>query len=187
MDITRQIRAKQLGQKPKTIWLTGLSGSGKSTLANEMEKRLNIAGKHTMLLDGDNIRMGLNRDLGFSERDRAENLRRVAEVAKLMNDAGLIVLAAFISPFEADRCRAREIVGAENFVEIYVSTPLEVCEKRDVNGLYKRARSGEISNFTGISSPYEKPQHSQIEIDTSRYSLEKTLNIVMDLLQKYMD
>lgn len=187
MDITRQIRSRQLGQKPKTIWLTGLSGSGKSTLANEMEKRLNIAGKHTMLLDGDNIRMGLNRDLSFSERDRAENLRRVAEVAKLMNDAGLIVLAAFISPFEADRCRAREIIGEEDFVEIYVNAPLEVCEKRDVNGLYKRARSGEISSFTGISSPYEKPQHSQIEIDTSRYSLEETLNIVMDLLQKYLD
>ncbi|MEI3339848.1 MAG: adenylyl-sulfate kinase [Eubacterium sp.] len=136
------------------MWFTGLSGSGKSSLANELEKRLVAMGKHTMLLDGDNIRMGLNRNLGFKEDDRIENIRRIAEVAKLMNDAGLIVLTSFISPFARER-NAREIIGGD-FIEVYVSTPLEECERRDVKGLYKKARKGDLANFTGVNSPYAK-------------------------------
>ncbi|MBR0119240.1 MAG: adenylyl-sulfate kinase [Eubacterium sp.] len=186
MDITREIRAGQLGQKPLTLWLTGLSGSGKSTLANALEKLLNMNGKHTMLLDGDNIRMGLNNNLGFEEEDRIENIRRIAEVAKLMNDAGLIVLTSFISPFRSDRQRARDIIGDGSFVEIYVSTPIEECEKRDVKGLYEKARRGEIPNFTGISSPYEAPEHPQIEIDTSKYSLDDAVEYLMKELENYM-
>ena len=147
MDITRSFREEQLGQTAKTIWFTGLSGSGKSTLANELEKRLAAMGKHTMLLDGDNVRMGLNRNLGFREADRIENIRRIAEVSKLMNDAGLIVLTSFISPFAQDRQNAREIIG-DAFMEVYVSTPMEECERRDVKGLYKKARNGELDHFT---------------------------------------
>ena len=150
MDITRQIRAEKMGQKPVTLWFTGLSGSGKSVLANEVEKRLSISGKYTMLLDGDNIRMGLNKNLGFEPEDRIENIRRIAEVAKLMNDAGLIVLTSFISPFASDRQNARNIIGEKDFIEVYVSTPLEECERRDVKGLYKKAREGKIPNFTEI-------------------------------------
>jgi adenylyl-sulfate kinase len=165
MDITKDVRAKQLGQQPKTIWLTGLSGSGKSTIVNELEKRLFIYGKKTMVLDGDNVRMGLNKNLGFSEADRVENIRRIAEVSKLMNDAGLIVLTSFISPFRKDRRNAKEIVGKDSFIEIYISTPLEECEKRDVKGLYKKARAGEIADFSGISSPYEEPENPDIEVD----------------------
>ena len=185
-DITPEIRAGKMGQKPLTLWFTGLSGSGKSTLANELEKALSIKGKYTMLLDGDNIRMGLNQDLGFEEEDRIENIRRIAEVAKLMNDAGLIVLTAFISPFISDRQRAREIVGDANFVEIYVSTPLEECEKRDVKGLYKKARNGQIPNFTGISSPYEPPLKAEIEIDTSKYTLEEAADYILKEIEKYL-
>lgn len=184
-DITRKIRSEQKGQNPLTVWFTGLSGSGKSTLANEIEKRLVAAGKHTMLLDGDNVRMGLNKNLGFKEKDRIENIRRIAEVARLMNDAGLIVLTSFISPYKKDRENAREIIG-NCFVEVYVSTPLRECEKRDVKGLYKKARAGEIPNFTGISEPYEKPADPEIEIDTSRYALEETVDQVMKELEKYM-
>ncbi|MBR1874077.1 MAG: adenylyl-sulfate kinase [Eubacterium sp.] len=183
MDITREIRAGQLGQNPKTLWFTGLSGSGKSTLANALEKVLSINGKHTMLLDGDNIRMGLNNNLGFEEADRIENIRRIAEVAKLMNDAGLIVLTSFISPFNADRERAKGIIGEESYIEIYVSTPIEECEKRDVKGLYEKARRGEIPNFTGISSPYEAPEHPTIEIDTSKYSIEEAVEYLMEELK----
>lgn len=179
LDITREVRAEKLGQKPVTIWFTGLSGSGKSTLANELEKVLTLQGKHTMLLDGDNIRMGLNQDLGFDEKGRIENIRRIAEVAKLMNDAGLIVLTAFISPYESDREKAREIIGAENFIEVYVSTPLEVCEERDVKGLYKKARDGKIPNFTGISSPYEVPQNPSMVIDTNKVSLEQAVERIV--------
>lgn len=146
MDITRSFREEQLGQTAKTIWFTGLSGSGKSTLANELEKRLAAMGKHTMLLDGDNVRMGLNRNLGFREADRIENIRRIAEVSKLMNDAGLIVLTSFISPFAQDRQNAREIIG-DAFMEVYVSTPMEECERRDVKGLYKKARNGELDHL----------------------------------------
>ncbi|MCM1105440.1 MAG: adenylyl-sulfate kinase [Blautia sp.] len=166
MDITREFRENQLNQRAMTIWFTGLSGSGKSTLANALEKQLVSMGKHTMLLDGDNIRMGLNQNLGFSEADRIENIRRIAEVSRLMNDAGLIVLTSFISPYARDRRHAREIIG-ERMVEVYVSTPLAECERRDVKGLYAAARSGQLEHFTGISSPYEAPEHADITIDTS--------------------
>jgi len=173
-----------LGQKAVTLWFTGLSGSGKSTLANALELKLAAMGKHTMLLDGDNIRMGLSRDLGFSNEDRTENIRRVAEVAKLMNDAGLIVLTSFISPFAQDRALARSIIG-DDFVEIYISTPIEECERRDVKGLYKKARNGEIPAFTGISSPYEAPASPDIWIDTSRYSVEESAELLLKEIQKH--
>ncbi|ENH96212.1 adenylylsulfate kinase ApsK [Gracilibacillus halophilus YIM-C55.5] len=185
-DISREIRAQQKGQKPVTLWFTGLSGSGKSTLANEVEKRLVSTGHHTMLLDGDNVRHGLNKNLGFKEQDRIENIRRIAEVAKLMNDAGLLTMTSFISPYENDRQQAREIIG-DDFVEIYVSTPLEECEKRDVKGLYEKARNGEIPNFTGVSSPYEAPENPDIEIDTSQYSLEEATDYVVKQVMKYLD
>lgn len=176
--ITREVRSQQKKQTPLTLWFTGLSGSGKSTLANEVERRLVSRGYHTMLLDGDNVRHGLNRNLGFQESDRVENIRRIAEVAKLMNDAGLITLASFISPYEKDRAKAREIIGKE-YIEIYVSTPLSECEKRDVKGLYTRARAGEIAHFTGISSPYEIPKNPDIEINTCHYSLEEAAYYIM--------
>ncbi|MFB4163903.1 adenylyl-sulfate kinase [Alteribacillus sp. JSM 102045] len=185
-DITRDIRAQQKGQKPITLWFTGLSGSGKSTLANAVEKRLVSTGHHTMLLDGDNVRHGLNKNLGFKESDRVENIRRIAEVSKLMNDAGLITLTSFISPFESDRNNARDIIG-EDYIEIYVSTPLEECEQRDVKGLYKKARAGEIPNFTGISSPYEAPQNPEVEVDTSKYTLEEATDYVVKQVMKYLD
>lgn len=186
MTITREQRALQKGQKPKTIWLTGLSGSGKSTIANEIEKRLFLMGRHTMSLDGDNVRLGLNKNLGFAEGDRIENIRRVAEVAKLMNDAGVIVITSFISPYERDRLMARDIVGSDDFIEIYVSTPIEECEKRDVKGLYKKAREGKIASFTGVSSPYEIPTTHQIEIDTSDLTIEEAADIVMKQLEKLL-
>ncbi|MBQ3610939.1 MAG: adenylyl-sulfate kinase [Firmicutes bacterium] len=186
MTITREQRALQKGQRPKTIWLTGLSGSGKSTIANEIEKRLFLMGRHTMSLDGDNVRLGLNKNLGFAEGDRIENIRRVAEVAKLMNDAGVIVITSFISPYERDRLMARDIVGSDDFIEIYVSTPIEECEKRDVKGLYKKAREGKISSFTGVSSPYEVPTTHQIEIDTSDITIEEAADIVMKQLEKLL-
>jgi bifunctional enzyme CysN/CysC len=176
IDVTREMRARLMGQRPMTLWFTGLSGSGKSTLANAMEKRLTALGRHTMLLDGDNIRLGLNRDLGFTKDGRIENIRRVAEVAKLMNDAGLIVLTAFISPYQADRRSAREIIGEESFLEIYVSTPLEVCEGRDVKGLYRKARSGELPAFTGISDAYEAPENPSYVIDTANRSVEESVD-----------
>lgn len=182
MDVTRTFREKQLGQHARTIWFTGLSGAGKSSLANELEKRLVAMGKHTMLLDGDNIRMGLNKNLGFRENDRIENIRRIAEVSKLMNDAGLIVLTSFISPFVRDRRSAREIIG-EDFIEVYVSTPLEECERRDVKGLYKKARSGELENFTGINSPYEVPENPEITIDTSKGTLEECVEQLLKELE----
>ncbi len=183
MDITREFRENQLGQTARTIWFTGLSGAGKSSLANEMEKRLAAMGRHTMLLDGDNVRMGLNRNLGFREHDRIENIRRIAEVAKLMNDAGLIVLTSFISPFVHDRRRVREIIG-DAFIEVYVSTPLEECERRDVKGLYRKARRGELDNFTGVSSPYEPPEHPDAVIDTSNATMDEC---VEDLLEQLKD
>lgn len=182
-DVTKEIRERQLGQKAKTLWFTGLSGSGKSTLANALEIRLAAQGKHTMLLDGDNIRMGLNRDLDFSDESRTENIRRIAEVAKLMNDAGLIVLTSFISPFKLDRDMARNIIG-EDFVEIYISTSLEECECRDVKGLYKKARNGEITVFTGISSPYEAPETPEIQIDTAETSVEAAVDLIMKWLNR---
>ncbi len=180
-DVTRQMRAAQKGQKPLTLWFTGLSGAGKSVLSNALEKRLLALGKHTMLLDGDNVRMGLCRNLGFTHQDRIENIRRVAEVSKLMNDAGLIVLTAFISPYRQDRENARRIIG-DGFVEIYVSTPLEVCEQRDVKGLYAKARRGEIPNFTGISSDYEPPVEPDIQVDTSKCTMEEAVEQIISRL-----
>ena len=185
LDVDRAMREEMLGQKAFTLWLTGLSGSGKSTVANALEKRLVSMGKHTMLLDGDNIRMGLNNNLGFSKEDRIENIRRVAEVAKLFNDAGIIVITSFISPFQADRHRAREIVG-DCFMEVYIEASLKTCEKRDVKGLYRKARNGEISNFTGISSPYEEPENPELHIKTDELPLEENVERLIQQLQDYL-
>jgi len=163
-------RSRRSGPKPCVLWVTGLSGSGKSTIADALEVRLHEMGFLSYLLDGDNVRHGLNQDLGFSDADRAENIRRIAEVSKLFVDAGLIVLTAFISPFRADRNAARAIMGSGEFVEIYLDVPLSVCEARDPKGLYRKARAGEIRNFTGIDSAYEPPEAPEIRIDTSRSS-----------------
>lgn len=168
-------RARLLGQKALTIWMTGLSAAGKSTLAFALERRLLDDGRACYVLDGDNVRHGLNRDLGFSPDDRSENIRRIAEVARLMNDAGLIVITAFISPFRTDRALAREIIGPERFREVHVNTPIEICEQRDPKKLYQRARKGEVSEFTGISSPYEPPEHPDLALDTSSLSIEHAL------------
>ena len=168
LTLSRQNRERLKGHSGKVIWFTGLSGSGKSTLANALEQALHQAGKHTYILDGDNIRSGLCSDLGFSDADRVENIRRIAEVARLMMDAGLIVMTAFISPFRAERDMARELIGADNFIEVYVNTPLPVCEIRDPKGLYKKARAGLISNMTGINSAYEAPEAPELSIDTSQ-------------------
>ena len=166
MDVTREAHAALKRQTPAIVWFTGLSGSGKSTIANIVERKLHAEGKHTFLLDGDNVRHGLNKDLGFTEADRIENIRRVGEVAKLMTDAGLIVLTAFISPFRAERELVRAMVGARDFIEVYVDTPLEEAERRDVKGLYKKARLGDLRNFTGIDSPYEAPENPEIRVNT---------------------
>lgn len=186
MDVTRNVRANMKNQTPLTLWFTGLSGAGKSTIANEIEKRLVIAGKHTMYLDGDNVRLGLNKDLGFVEKDRGESIRRIAEVAKLFNDAGLIVITSCISPYELDRDTARKIIGNSNFVEVYVSTPLSQCEKRDVKGLYKKARKGQILNFTGVNSIYEMPSNAEIVVDTTYMGVEETADYVMSKLDEYL-
>ena len=178
MDIDRTQREQQMGQQACTIWMSGLSGAGKSTVANALEKRLYIMGKKTMLLDGDNIRMGLNNNLGFSDEDRIENIRRIAEVAKLMNDAGLIVITAFISPYRQDRRNARSIIGRE-FKEVYVSTSIQECEKRDVKGLYKAARAGKIANFTGITSPYEIPEYPEATVDTTNMDVEACVDQIL--------
>ncbi|MBR1598079.1 MAG: adenylyl-sulfate kinase [Lachnospiraceae bacterium] len=183
-DITRKMRSVRMNQNPITIWFTGLSGAGKSTIANALEQRLFSEGRYTMLLDGDNVRMGLNKNLGFEPEDRIENIRRVAEVSRLMNDAGLIVLTAFISPYERDRENAREIIGKDNFVEIYISTPLEVCMKRDVKGLYKKANNKEIPNFTGVSGVYEKPVNPDIMLNTEGSSVDACVNRIMEYLWK---
>ncbi|MFN3470242.1 MAG: adenylyl-sulfate kinase, partial [Novosphingobium sp.] len=183
LDISREAHAALKRQKPKVLWFTGLSGSGKSTIANLVEKRLHAVGKHTFLLDGDNVRHGLNKDLGFTEADRIENIRRVGEVARLMTDAGLIVLTAFISPFRAEREMVRSLMAEGEFVEIFVDTPLEVAEARDVKGLYRKARSGQLKNFTGIDSPYEAPENPDFRIDTTKESPEAAAErIVNELL-----
>jgi bifunctional enzyme CysN/CysC len=168
LDVDRKARAAMKSQIGRVVWLTGLSGSGKSTIANMIEKKLHAHGRHTYLLDGDNVRHGLNKDLGFTDEDRVENIRRVAEVAKLMVDAGLIVLVSFISPFRAERRMARELMGPNEFVEVFVDTPLAVAESRDVKGLYRKARAGELKNFTGVDSPYEVPEAPEIHIDTTQ-------------------
>ena len=177
--ISKQDRAAQKQQKPVCIWLTGLSGAGKSTIANALEVALTEQGKHTYLLDGDNVRHGLNKNLGMSDDDRAENIRRVSEVAKLMVDAGLVVVTAFISPFRADRDAARALFEDGEFVEIFVHAPLEECEKRDPKGLYKKARAGEIKEFTGIDSPYEAPEKPEMVINTAENDIEACVREIM--------
>jgi len=181
-QVTQEQRAAMFAQPPLTLWLTGLSASGKSTLAYALERALVDLGRACYVLNGDNVRHGLNRDLGFSESDRSENIRRVAEVARLMNDAGLIVITAFISPMIADRKIARAIIGTEYFREVYVSTPLATCEKRDPKGLYAKARNGQIVEFTGVSAEYEPPLYPDASIDTSvnalQHNLEKMLSFV---------
>jgi adenylylsulfate kinase len=172
------------GHKSYLIWFTGLSGSGKSTLANQVEISLNKNGLSTYVLDGDNIRLGINKDLTFSKTDRKENIRRIGEIANLMLDAGVITLAAFISPYISDRHLVKEIVGHDNFIEIYVNTSLNECEKRDVKGLYKKARNGEIKNMTGISAPYQAPINPDIEIKTEGKSIENNVNQILEFLNK---
>jgi bifunctional enzyme CysN/CysC len=183
LDVTREARAALKGQAPRLLWFTGLSGAGKSTIANLVEQKLHSAGRHTFLLDGDNVRLGLNRDLGFTDADRAENIRRVGEIARLMLDAGLIVLAAFISPFRAERRMVREMLGEGEFVEIFIDAPLDVAEARDPKGLYAKARDGRIPNFTGIGSPYESPEGAEIRIDTIAMSAEEAA----DEIVRYLD
>ena len=178
-DITRDHHAAMKNQTPRVLWFTGLSGSGKSTIANEVEKKLALMNRHTFLLDGDNVRHGLNKDLGFTESDRIENIRRIGEVAKLMTDAGLIVLTAFISPFRADRQLVRDMIDAGEFVEIHVDTPLEVAEARDVKGLYKKARAGKLKNFTGIDSPYEPPEDPEIRVNTVEMAPEEAADYII--------
>lgn len=181
--ITQEDRNKQKGHNSFVVWFTGLSGSGKSTLANEVEKALLSRNIHTYILDGDAMRQGLNKNLSFSPEDRQENIRRIAEVSNLMIDAGVVVLAAFVSPYREDRDNIKNIVGSPNYIEVYVNTPLEVCESRDVKGLYKKARAGEIKNFTGINAPYEPSENADLEIDTSVLGIDEAVQKVMHFLE----
>ena len=181
--VSKAERSALKGQRPCILWFTGLSGSGKSTIADAVETQLLARHKHTYLLDGDNIRHGLNRGLGFSDEDRIENIRRIGEVAKLFVDAGTIVLSAFISPFRSDRDRVRALVGADEFIEIFVDTPLDVCESRDPKGLYKKARAGEIPNFTGIDSPYEAPRNPQLHLRNDGIAVGEAAQQVIDYLE----
>ena len=183
VDVDKSVRAALKGQKACVLWFTGLSGSGKSTIANLVEKQLYALGRHTYMLDGDNVRHGLNRDLGFADTDRVENIRRVAEVSKLMVDAGLITLVSFISPFRAERRLARDLLEDDEFLEVFVDTPLEEAEKRDPKGLYKKARAGEIKNFTGISSPYETPEKPEVRIDTTKMTAEEAAAFILRQLE----
>lgn len=182
--VTRAQRAQQKSQKPVMIWFTGLSGAGKSTIANALESWLYDAGFHSYLLDGDNIRQGLNKDLGFSDKDRVENIRRIGEVGKLLADAGLIALSAFISPFRADRQMVRSLFAPGEFIEVHVATSLAVCERRDPKGLYKKARAGAIKQFTGIDSPYEAPENPEIVIDTGSMDVEAAVQHIVAFLKK---
>lgn len=182
-SINKAKRASLKQQKPCVIWLTGLSGSGKSTIANALEVELFKLNYHTYLLDGDNVRLGLNKDLDFSDKSRKENIRRIAELAKLFVDSGIIVISAFISPFRSDRRLARELVEEDEFIEVFVDTSLDECERRDPKGLYKKARSGQISNFTGISSAYEKPLNAQIHLNNESNSVQTNVAIILDFLK----
>lgn len=181
-DVTKEDRESALEQKGVVLWFTGLSGSGKSTVAREVEKKLFVAGHHAYVLDGDNIRFGLNKNLGFSPEDRTENIRRIGEVAKLFADAGVITLTAFISPYREDRDLARALLKEGEFIEIYVQCPVEECEKRDVKGLYKKARAGEIKEFTGVSAPYEEPAAPELVLDTAAAALEESAAEVISYL-----
>jgi len=183
LDVDRTARARLKGQSPCVIWFTGLSGAGKSTIANLLEHRLCAGGYHTYLLDGDNVRQGLTKDLGFTHQDRVENIRRVAEVSRLMADAGLIVLVALISPFQADRLMARQLLPEGEFIEVFVDTPLDVAEARDPKGLYKKARRGDLKNFTGVDSPYEAPDHPEIRLDTTRSTAEACASTILNRLR----
>ena len=178
-NVDARSRAAVTGQTPVTVWLTGLSGAGKSTLAVELERRLIDRRHPSILLDGDNLRGGLNRDLGFKPADRHENIRRVAEVARLMNDAGVVAIAAFISPYRADREMARAAVGDERFIEVYVRASLEVCERRDPKGMYKKARRGELPDFTGVSAPYEVPERPALVVDTGEHTVEQSASSLL--------
>ena len=184
LSIDKMARAQLKGQQPCVLWFTGLSGSGKSTIANMLEKRLHALGRHTYLLDGDNIRHGLNKDLGFTDADRVENIRRVAETAKLFADAGLIVMVSFISPFRSERRMARELFQDGEFVEVYVETPIEVCEARDPKGLYRKARAGLISHFTGIDSDYEVPEQPELAINTSNTTADALADLLLAELRR---
>ena len=183
-NIKKEDRQKQKGHKSAILWFTGLSGSGKSTLAHAVEERLFKIGVHTYVLDGDNIRTGLNKDLGFSAEDREENIRRIGEVAKLFVDAGIVTLTAFISPYRKDREFVRNLVEDGEFIEIYVKCPLEVCEKRDVKGLYKKARAGIIKNFTGIDDPYEEPENPEIVVETNKETIEESVSKIINFLKE---
>lgn len=180
--VSHEDRIKQKKHQPALLWYTGLSGSGKSTIANAVDRKLFELGCHTYLLDGDNVRHGLNKDLGFNDTDRVENIRRITEVSRLFLDAGLIVGTAFISPFIADRAQARELTG-EGFIEVFVDTPLEVCEQRDPKGLYKKARAGDIPHFTGISSPYEAPEQPEVHLKTDEMDIEQAAEQVVQYLK----
>ena len=182
-SVTRQRRNKLNNHRSIVLWFTGLSGSGKSTLAHALEEKLFQKGCRTFVLDGDNIRHGLNSNLDFGEKSRTENIRRVSEVSKLMMESGLIVMTAFISPFNKDRNEARKLISSDDFIEIYCKASLETCEARDVKGLYKRARAGEIKNYTGIDSPYEKPENPELVIDTDQQSLEESMSNILDFLK----
>ena len=180
--VPRQLKEDRNQQKSRVLWFTGLSGSGKSTVANATEKLLHDLDIHTYILDGDNVRMGLNKDLGFAPEDRTENIRRITEVSKLFADAGIIVLTAFISPYMEDRKSARKIIGDVDFIEVYVKADLSVCESRDPKGLYKKARAGEIKGFTGIDAPYEPPVNPEIVLETDRYNIIECAQIIVDYL-----
>ena len=182
-DVSLANRSEMKQHKPLLIWFTGLSGSGKSTIANELEKHLFETGIHTYILDGDNVRDGLNSDLDFTDEGRIENIRRIGEVANLFVDSGLVVLSAFVSPFKSDRALVSNLVGESNYVEVFVDCPLEVCEARDVKGLYQKARNGEISSFTGISSPFEEPENAEVHIKSNELTVQESVNSVYQIIE----